>query len=56
MVGKLEQAGGESLHKLSEQERRLILAYRSGKAEKSVNLLIGQELLPSSFPTRPDRH
>lgn len=46
----------ESLCKLNEQERRIILAYRNGKAINSVNLLKDQGLLPSSFPTRPDRH
>lgn len=46
----------DTLCDLTEEERQLILAYRNGKAEKSVNLLISQELLPSSFPTRPDRH
>lgn len=45
----------ESLCALNEQERRLILAYRSGKAEKLVNLLKDQGALPSSFPMRPDR-
>lgn len=56
MMIKQEQNSYDSLCTLNEQERRIILAYRNGKASNSVNLLKDQGLLPSSFPTRPDRH
>ncbi len=46
----------ETLCNLSDQERKLIIAYRNGKAEESINLLINQGLLPSSFPMRPGMH
>ena len=56
MMLKQPEKQGELLYELSEDERRLILAYRSGKAMKLINFLISQEELPSSFPKQPDMH
>lgn len=40
---------------LSADEKKIILAYRNGKAVNAVNLLKAQGDLPASFPTRPDK-
>lgn len=46
----------ELLHELSEDESRLILAYRSGDAEKIICALKACGSLPAHWPGRPDKH
>ena len=46
----------EMLHELSEDERRLILAYRSRDIEKIIYALKACGSLPAHWPEHPDKH
>lgn len=51
-----KQMAGELFCELTEAERRLILAYRTGNAEEIISALKACGSLPAHWPEHPDRH